>query len=150
MGEWIQRIREVNSLALGRYGNNFKSIVFKPIIQKNGFGTHREIALKWMPQNLIIEKSTVVQIMAWCRQVASHYLNQCWPKSMLPYDVTRPHWVNMSKENLNPCRRNRKRYLHYLPFLITSMAQVVEIPACARQWCIIYLYFEQDFTKVCA
>ena len=23
-----------------------------------------------------------------------HYLNQCWPLSMLPYDVTRPQWFN--------------------------------------------------------
>ena len=24
-------------------------------------------------------KSTLVQVMAWCRQAPSHYLNQCWP-----------------------------------------------------------------------
>ena len=31
--------------------------------------------------------------MAWCHQATSHYLNQCWPWSMLPYGVTRPQWV---------------------------------------------------------
>ena len=30
--------------------------------------------------------------MAWCRQVTSHYLSQCWFLS--PYDVTRPQWIN--------------------------------------------------------
>ena len=30
--------------------------------------------------------------MAWCHLVISHYLSQCWPISMLPYDVTRPQW----------------------------------------------------------
>ena len=30
--------------------------------------------------------------MAWCRQATSHYLSQCWPRSVLPYDVTRPLW----------------------------------------------------------
>ena len=25
------------------------------------------------------DKSTLVQVMAWCRQATSHYLNQCWP-----------------------------------------------------------------------
>ena len=28
----------------------------------------------------------------WCRQATSHYLNQCWPRSPTPYDVTRPQW----------------------------------------------------------
>ena len=32
--------------------------------------------------------------MAWCHQATSHYLSQCWPRSLLPFDVTRPHWVN--------------------------------------------------------
>ena len=34
--------------------------------------------------------------MAWCRQAISHYLSQCWPRSMSPYGVTRPQWI---KEN---------------------------------------------------
>ena len=32
--------------------------------------------------------------MTWCHQVTSHYLNQCWPRSMIPYGITRPQWVN--------------------------------------------------------
>ena len=40
------------------------------------------------------ERSTLVQVMAWCRQATSHYLSQCWPSSMSPYGVTRPQWVN--------------------------------------------------------
>ena len=32
--------------------------------------------------------------MVWCRQVTRHYLNQCWPKYMSPYGVTRPQRVN--------------------------------------------------------
>ena len=39
------------------------------------------------------DKSTLFQAMAWCRQATSHYLNQCWPRSMSPYGVTRPQWV---------------------------------------------------------
>ena len=39
-------------------------------------------------------KSTLVQVMTWCRQTTSHYLNQCWPSSMLPCIITRPQWVN--------------------------------------------------------
>ena len=32
--------------------------------------------------------------MAWCRQATNHCLNQCWPRSLPPYGVTRPQWVN--------------------------------------------------------
>ena len=32
--------------------------------------------------------------MAGCCQATSHYLSQCWPRSMSPYGVTRPQWVN--------------------------------------------------------
>ena len=31
--------------------------------------------------------------MAWCHQAPSHYLNQCWPRFLLPYGITRPQWV---------------------------------------------------------
>ena len=46
-----------------------------------------------MPQNLTIEKSTLVQVMACCRQAAIHYLNQWWLRSMSLYSITRPQWV---------------------------------------------------------
>ena len=32
--------------------------------------------------------------MAWCRQATSHYLSQCWPRSLSPYGITKPQWVN--------------------------------------------------------
>ena len=47
-----------------------------------------------MSLDLTEDKSTLVQVMAWCRLATSHYLNQCWPSSMSPYGITRPQWVN--------------------------------------------------------
>ena len=47
-----------------------------------------------MSLDLNDEKSTLVQVMAWCHQATSHYLSQCWPRSLSPYGVTRPQWVN--------------------------------------------------------
>ena len=47
-----------------------------------------------MSLDLTDDKSTMVQVMAWCRQATSHYLSQCWPRFMAPYGVTRPQWVN--------------------------------------------------------
>ena len=58
-----------------------------------GWGISYEIALRWMPLDLTDDKSTLVQVMAWCRQATGHYLNQCWPRSQMPYGVTRPQWV---------------------------------------------------------
>ena len=40
------------------------------------------------------DQSTLVQVMAWCHQATSHYLSQSWPRSLSPYGVTRPQWVN--------------------------------------------------------
>ena len=37
------------------------------------------IGLRWMLLNLTNDKSTLIQVMAWCRQATSHYLSQCWP-----------------------------------------------------------------------
>ena len=31
--------------------------------------------------------------MAWCRQATSHYMSQCWPRSLSPSGVTRPEWI---------------------------------------------------------
>ena len=52
--------------------------------------TRSEIALRLMPQNLTNYKSTLVQVMACCCQATSHYLGQCWLKSVSPYVFTRP------------------------------------------------------------
>ena len=68
-----------------------------------------------MPQNLTDDKSTLVQVMAWCRQATSHYPNQCWPRSPMPYGVTRPQWVN----SLRPS----DAYMHRQPR--TSLVQTM-------------------------
>ena len=51
--------------------------------------------LRWLLQDLTDDKSTLVQVMAWCRQAPSHYLSQCWLRSMSPHGVTLPQWVNV-------------------------------------------------------
>ena len=68
------------------------SKIFKLVIQKSSVGTYREIAVKWMPQNLSNEESTSLR--AWWHQATSHHLSWCWPRSMSVYGVTRPQCVN--------------------------------------------------------
>ena len=97
--EWTQLYYEwcshFNSLAPSRFWLNFRWVIFKQILVIDGWGISYEIALRWMPLDLTDDKSTLVQVMAWCRQATSHYLNQCWPRSLWPYGVTRPQWVNI-------------------------------------------------------
>ena len=66
-----------------------------------------KISFGWILQDAIEDKSSLVQVMAWCHQATSHYLNQCWPSSMLPYDVSRGYHINecvnlSSNWSLNP------------------------------------------------
>ena len=47
-----------------------------------GWGIPCKIALRWMSLALT-DKSTLVQVMAWCHQATSHYRRQCWPRSLV-------------------------------------------------------------------
>ena len=51
---------------------------------------------RWTCLSVFLSYSTIlVQVKAWCRQATSHYLqSQCWPRSVSPYGLTRPQWVN--------------------------------------------------------
>ena len=46
-----------------------------------------------MHENHVDEKSTLVNVMAWCRQATSQY--NTWPPSMSPYDATILQWFNL-------------------------------------------------------
>ena len=101
---WRNEKFVLNSLAPGRIEQKFREVIFKPIQVTDGWDISCKIAFRWMPLNLTDDKSILVQVMAWCRQATSHYLSQCWPRSMLPYGVTRPQWVKcaqhwLSREN---------------------------------------------------
>ena len=85
-----------NSLAPGKIEWNFRYLIFQMISVIDGWGISWELALRWMSLDLTDDKSTLVQVMAWCRQATSHYLSQCWPRSLSPYGVTRPQWVKHS------------------------------------------------------
>ena len=50
------------------------------------------ITWKYIPKHPINNKSSLVQVMAWC-QTASHCLNQCWPSSSMHICATRVRWV---------------------------------------------------------
>ena len=98
-------------------------------------------ALRLMPEKLTDDKSTLVQVMAWCRQATSHYLSQCWPSSMSPYGVTRAQWVNQNRHFQSGkciwnviCKMVAIRWWHF------------HIHFLEWQW----LYVDENFTEVCS
>ena len=89
--------KSFNSLTPGRGGNNFEIITFELIFWIDILKNSYEIVLWRMPRHQILDKLTLVQVMAWCCQATSHYLSQCWPsflRFLSPHGVTRPQWVN--------------------------------------------------------
>ena len=48
-----------------------------------------------MPQKPTDNQSTLVQVMAWCRQATSYYLSQCWPRTVVslgPNELNTDNW----------------------------------------------------------
>ena len=86
----VTRPQWVKSMALEGFEWSFRSVIFKPILMIGGWGIACEIALRWMSLDFTDDKSTLIQVMAWCRQAASHYLSLWF---MLPYGTTKPQWV---------------------------------------------------------
>ena len=87
---WRQRKGTINSLAPGWFKWKLRQVIFKLISVINGWGIFCEIIPRRMWLDFTDDKSTLVQVMAWCHQATSHYLRQCWPSSMSPYSIIRP------------------------------------------------------------
>ena len=83
-----------NSLAPGKFEWNLRHVILKQILVIDGWVISREIALIWISLVFTDDQSTLVRVMAWCRQATSHYLSQWWPWSLSPCGITRPQWVN--------------------------------------------------------
>ena len=56
-------------------------------------------AIRWMSLVFPDDKSTFVQVMAWCYQATNPHLSQWWPIYMLPYDITRPNELKQDGGN---------------------------------------------------
>ena len=81
----------LNLVSPGRCSYDFECAIVKHNLGVDSLSIHANIILEWMPEDLVEGKSTLVQVMAWCHQAASHYLNQCRSRSLMPYVITRPH-----------------------------------------------------------
>ena len=83
-----------NPLAPRGFWWNFRHAIFKQILVIDGWGISCEIALLWISLDFTNDQSRLVQVMAWCRQATSHYLNHFWPRYPTPYVVTKPQCIN--------------------------------------------------------
>ena len=147
----------VNSLAPGRFGCDFKNLIFNLVLLIGILRSLYENALRWMPQN-ITDKSTLVQVMAWCCQAASYYLSQCWPRSMSPYGVIRPQWVNTySNRLISQIPQCIRQISHNAPFRNTCAHFCYEMVHCGMwhrcilgfvRWVHLWLIVIQRLSKV--
>ena len=87
--------QQFNSLAPGRFERKFRWIIFMVILVIDGWDVHCEIALWWLFFYTSYDKLTLVQVMAWCHQAPSHYLSQCWPRSVWSYGISSLQWVSL-------------------------------------------------------
>ena len=71
------RTFRVNSLAPASSERNFIQVFFKLMLGIDGRGTPGEISIILLFLDLTDDEPPLVQVMAWCRQAAIHYLSQC-------------------------------------------------------------------------
>ena len=85
-----------------------------------------EIALWWMPRDFTDNKSALAQVMAWCRQATSHYLNQYRPSSLT-------HMASQGHSEL-------KQMVAQSPMVIRIRQDKLNISASAevKAWHLIY------------
>ena len=77
----------------GRSEYDSKNVISNLVLLIGIFRSTHDNALRWVPQDLTDDKSTLVQVMAWCRRATGHYMSQSWLSPLSPYGVARPQWV---------------------------------------------------------
>ena len=84
---WI--FHHISSLVLERSGCDFKKSVLNHVllIGTSTFRCSHVNAIRYMNAIGLTDKSTLVQVMAWCRQATSHYLSQCGPRPISLFGV---------------------------------------------------------------
>ena len=68
------------------------AVIFKYISTTGSWGFSSENWSDWLLVNIGSGKGLVPS-------ATSHYLSQCWPRSLLPFAVTRPQWVKARVSN---------------------------------------------------
>ena len=109
-----------NPLAPGRSWCDFKNVIVNLALLIGIFKSSYDHVLRGIPHDLTDDKSTLVQVMAWCHQATSHYLNQCWSRSPTPHGVDRPQWVNGNNIIFKCCNKWQLNGMLYWTLLCQS------------------------------
>ena len=88
---WNNRRYLVKSFSIWRINTFFpgRCINIPPKCFKHRFLQVYVVYCLWCCTGMDYLESTLVQVMAWRRQAADHYLCHCWPISLSPYGVIR-------------------------------------------------------------
>ena len=82
-------------------------VMYNLILVIGGWGISCEIVLRCMSLDLTDAKSTLVQVMAWCRQATSHCLSQCWTT-----DLSR-HMASLGRNELHCILKRKTHWFNY-------------------------------------
>ena len=89
---WLLTHRCLNSLASWKYGSNINNSIHQFIIENFSLGTCCGISLRWMLQNNINTKSSLVRVAVRCRQATRPYLSQrLW-------NIKNNAWITMNND----------------------------------------------------
>ena len=78
-------------------------------------------------RTLLMIKSTLVQVMAWCHQATSHYLSQGWLSSLSHCGIARPKWVKQNYSHFTSIFKTRNLRDCYSAPYKKSLVSVFEI-----------------------
>ena len=110
----------------------------------DGWGTSCEIDLIWILLDFTDDQSTLVQVMAWCRQATSHYLSQCWPSWPNVDPDLCHHMASLGHDELNNIivMKRRRMYLLFLSFhhFLSSQHWDGTVNRIPSSWKIRYLF----------
>ena len=118
-----------------------------------------ELGFRLMQQNAIDDKSTLIQVMAWCHQATYRYLSQWWPISLSSYcDAIWQHIPVSTLVQVMACCLMASWSVHYLDqcwLLITCLVRFCGIHMWAillqvlkLLQCILYNEFENYSFKI--
>ena len=130
---------DFNTLRPRQNGRHFAEDTFKRIFLNENDRILIEILLEFVPKGPINNIPALVQIMAWCRPGDKPLFEPIMVTLLTHICVTWPQWVNPLLCGIYFWKY--KNVFAYSSFLLTKMAQVVEIILHGRQEEPTYLIF---------
>ena len=127
-----QHMIRINSFAFGRCGISSKSVLSEHELRIQFLSASCDIAPRWMPQNTFDDKSTLDYI------AISHYLNQCWAKSISPHGVT--SWIGDNEFGVTISNNPWPRIIAYSSF-------EDQVPVRQIYGCMILNWFAETFSE---